>query len=77
MQKILKGKRFAEIGRNDRNLFVTLLHLKKIQVDYRCNFDESIQLLARLNSKYSEEIDCAAALIDVLENGDEDNDDDE
>lgn len=77
MQKILNGKRFAEIGRQDRNLVLTLLHVEKLRRDYRCSFNDSLDLLARVHQKYEHEIECATAVLDVFNEIDEESDDDE
>jgi len=72
MQKVLNARRFSEIGKEDRNILLSLMHCEKIRRDYRCSFNEGLVMLAKLHRKYEGELEVAMAVLDVFELGEDD-----
>jgi len=77
MQKMINAKRFSEIGREDRNLFVSVLHVKRISKEYACDFDQSLEMLGRIHAKYQDEISCLSDFLEIMNMGIDDDEEDD
>lgn len=65
-----KMKRFAEVWREDKNLFTSVMAIAKMAKDYGVSFEEAAGRLVAVYQDYSEEVDTLMEFLGVFYNVD-------